>query len=138
MILLVTDRTEADVMLRNSKGFYTVDDLNRVELAVKEICKSAQSIGIQMPLTTKTDWKEHNDFSLAEYPTHSQMERYINNIKIIKNTFSIPESIPQTMKLLTFEGANEIERVLEKAFLRIEAKKNTIFFCGEIFSGEER
>lgn len=61
------------------------------------------------PLDPYTWYKEDN-------PTISQMEQYLSNVAALRSVFELPEYAPQTpqsMALLTFAKANDIERVLQ-------------------------
>lgn len=135
--MFITDRTEMDALLGNEKGVYSFEDLNRVESAVKDIAAEFPSLGIYADVTTKTDWRLPGDFSASEYPVYSQMRRYLYNIQRIKEMLLIPVSLPASMDNLTWEGANNIEKVLQIAFERIEGIKQAWKYSGEIFAGEE-
>lgn len=134
---LVTDRTEYDVTLGNTKGVYSYADLNRVENAVKLAADEAAAMGYNVHLKTKTDWGLPADFSTEEWPVESQMERYLNNVAVLKKTFLVSTEIPRSMDRLTWAGANNIEKVLETALLRIAGIKQNYRYSGEIFAGEE-
>ena len=84
-----------------TKGAYNYSDLNRVERAVEEI---SDLVGLN--LITKTDWR------MWDVPTVTQMARYINNVGAIKNRFGIDIVLPTSMNNLTFESANNIEKIL--------------------------
>lgn len=134
---LITDRTEEDVFLRNEKGIYTHIDLNRVESAVKLIMGYIPLLG-KMPidLETKTDWKPHNGFSATDDPTKSQMDRYLKNVAVIRDVFSVPEELPDSMDLLNYKSANKIESVLMEAISKSEAIVKAYFYSGELYAGE--
>lgn len=126
MVQLITDRTQYHVTLLNrlrkkpwssmtaseqtawngeaAKGAYNYVDLNRVETAVKEL--AAQ---LKLNLTTKTNW------TLWDIPTKSEMERYLGNVIAIRDacpgSVTFP-NLPDSMSGLTYEGANNIEKVL--------------------------
>lgn len=136
MIKLVTDRTENDVLLRNEKGVYKAEDINRVEIAVEEVKKYLSALGSSVQLSTKTDWELHDGFSASADPTESQMNRYIKNVAKIRDIFNIPIDLPTSMNFLTFDGANKIEEVLETAIAKAEATVQSYFYSGEIYAGE--
>lgn len=106
------------------KGGYNYSDLNRVESAVAE---TAERLGLH--LETKTDW------TLEDTPTQSDMDRYIGNIRKVRDSCpyagSLP-SIPSNMKKLTYNSANNIEQMLTTAY----SISDTIPRCGELFCGE--
>ena len=107
-----------------TKGAYNYSDLNRVERAVIEILNSTGLDGIETKIERWRMW---------DVPIASEMERYLNNIKIIRNAFlSEDHPLPNSMNYLTFEDANNIEEVLLKAWATLEASLHS----GEIFCGE--
>lgn len=134
---LITDRTESDALLGNEKGTYSYTDLNRVETAVTQIAKQITTLGFALSLQTKTDWSLPENFSVKTWPTESQMIRYLQNIAEIKKLFIIPTQIPETMEKLDWNGANNIEKVLQIAFSRIMGIKQSYRYSGEIYAGEE-
>lgn len=90
-----------------AKGAYNCSDLNRVEAAVAEL---APMFGLR--LSTKTDW------GVWDIPTASQMSRYLSNVAAIRGvaltvdgTSPMPE-LPDSMNFLTWDMANNIEKVL--------------------------
>lgn len=88
-----------------TKGAYNYSDLNRVERAVEEISDRAG-----LNLTTKTDW------TMWDVPTEEDMNRYLGNISEIREHYGIIINIPASMNNLTYEYANNIERVLSIAY----------------------
>ena len=91
-----------------TKGAYNYSDLNRVERAVAEISDRAG-----LGLKTKTNW------TMWEFPTEAEMNRYLGNIATIRtrlaNGITIPET-PITMNNFTYEHANNIELILSAAY----------------------
>lgn len=88
-----------------TKGAYNYSDLNRVERAVEEI---SERMGLG--LTTKTYW------AMWDIPTASDMTRYINNIKTIARAIGSTIVLPDSMNKLTYETANDIEKILLAAY----------------------
>jgi len=88
-----------------TKGAYNYSDLNRVERAVAEI---SERLGLG--LTTKTYWYAW------DIPTASDMMRYINNIKAIATAIGSTIVLPDSMNKLTYETANDIEKILLEAY----------------------
>lgn len=104
-----------------TKGAYNYSDLNRVERAVKEI---SEELGLT--LVTKTDW------TMWDVPLVSDMERYINNIRLIRNALGSNIAIPEAGDRFTYSDANNIEMVLLHAY---ESVKDSVR-CGDLFSGD--
>lgn len=134
---LITDRTETDAVMGTGKGVYSYTDLNRVETAAAEIAREITALGFDMQLQTKTDWKLPDNFAVKDWPTESQMRRYLQNIADIKRVFVISTQIPDSMEKLDWRGANAIEKVLQTAFVRITGIKQSYRYSGEIYAGEE-
>lgn len=134
---LITDRTESDVLLGNEKGLYGPEDLNRVETAVREIAEQITALGFALQLPTKTDWGLPGNFSVSGWPVVSQMERYLQNVSQIQKVFVISGKLPESMENLDWNGANNIEKVLETAFGRIDGIKQSYRYSGEIYAGED-
>ena len=107
-----------------TKGAYNHSDLNRVERAAAEL---SELHGLN--LKTKTDW------GVWDAPRQADMMRYITNIKKIRQASLDPNTVaaaPDTMNNLTYNDANNIEKIL------IAAHEHTdhIYRMGELFSGE--
>lgn len=134
---LITNRTEADVLLGNERGCYGYADLNRVEQAVAELCVLAARLDIYPNLTTKTDWGLPGAFSPGTWPTAEQMGRYLGNVHALCDAFSLEVNLPGTMTCLTCAGANAIEKALLSAYVRVQGILNTYQYSGECYAGEE-
>lgn len=128
----ITDRTESDALLGNEKGVYSYTDLNRVESAVKRI-----SDEMALGLTTKTDWNLPSVFSVKNWPVESQMKRYLLNVSVVRKYCAVTIPLPTSMDRLTWQGANDIERVLSLCMERVEGIKQTYRYSGEFYAGEE-
>jgi hypothetical protein len=107
-----------------TKGAYNYSDMNRVERAAAEL-----SYLYGLCLDTKIDW------DVWSVPQASDMVRYITNIKKIRSATIKPNnnvSAPETMDGLSYNDANNIEKIL------LAAHENTDTICrvGELFSGE--
>ena len=133
---LITDRTEEDVRLRNERGVYGFEDLNRVERAVKAVGEAAVRMDIPLDLEIKLDWGTPGVFP-ENFPTESQMDRYLGNVRAIRDSFGISAPLPQSMNRLTRTGANNIEKVLQKALQTADRTVRNFIYCGEVFAGEE-
>ena len=107
-----------------TKGAYNYSDLNRVERAAAEL---SELYGLN--LKTKTDW------GMWDVPQKSDMERYITNVRKIRQACLDPNIVavtPDTMNGLNFHDANNIEEILLAAYEHAER----VYRVGEVFSGE--
>lgn len=137
MVQMVTDRTEADLIQGNAKGIYGYTDLNRVESAVAELFEMANEMGYNFTSEVKTDWAAPGPFSVDDWPTEGQMERYLNNVKSLASAFSVSQAqLPRTMVGLSFMGANAIEQCLEDVHAVIQSIIQNYKYCGELYAGE--
>lgn len=134
---LITNRTEADVLLENARGTYGYEDLNRVEAAVEQLCALVKQLDIHLDLTTKTDWELPGVFNVATWPTAEQMARYLDNVCALCDALDLKANLPETMAHLTFEGANKIENALLLVYNRVQGVLQTYQFSGEFYAGEE-
>lgn len=129
----ITDRTEADVLLNNAKGSYGHTDLNRVEAAVKDI---SERLGLN--LATKTDWGYPGDYDPGKWPVEAQMARYLGNIFTVRDHFGLTEiPLPTSMNRLTWQGANNIEKMLQRTLVIIDGIQESYRYSGEFYAGEE-
>lgn len=103
------------------KGAYNYSDLNRVEMAVRDISEL-----LEMNLVTKTDW------SVWDVPLRDDINRYLGNLRAIRERFSRPEMLPESLDKLTYTVANDIESFLEIAYRCADA----VYRVGDVFSGE--
>lgn len=100
---LITDRT--------SNSYYNISDLNRVETAVKAIAEYMGLIGYTVTISTKST----GDWTIKHYPTDVQMARYLKNLVSIRNQLNKKKlNLPQSMTMLNYEDANDIEKLLKR------------------------
>ena len=90
------------------RGAYRHTDANRVGEACAEIYAIAQTYGYDIPgyVALKTDW------TALDRPTPAQMAQYIATVAAIKSAFNASQTIPPTMRFITYEDANNIEKLL--------------------------
>jgi hypothetical protein len=127
---LITDRTENDVALAASlkskkyinmsaaekdvynsgKGAYRYTDLNRVGKACADLYLIATGAGYTVPNYTalRTDWHE------KERPTPAEMAQYLATVNALKTAFNASQQAPANMRHITYEDANNIEKLLNE------------------------
>ena len=151
---LITDRTAADVeryltlrnkgfenltaaekseWLSNMKGAYNYTDLNRVEDAVQYLAGRLKERGYSADVSARKTW------TMTSLPTLSDMNTYLNNIKVIRNAFATLSTTPQapaTIKGFTYKEANAIEQIIFDVNKLLENLMSVWFFSGDIYSGE--
>ena len=154
LLNLITDRTQKDVdyaarlnaagwdgMTEDErtawtlglKGTYNSSDLNRVGNAVNYVAGRLEDAGYSVPVDPKIDWLE------SDIPTESSMERYLEDVETIRSTLTVlpgtPE-VPDDMVGLTYEEANDIERILLAVDTLITNMINAYLYSNEINCGE--
>ena len=122
---MITDRTDSDT-------YYNYTDLNRVESKTKELAEKLSKSGYFVMIKTKTDW------SMDNFPSASEMKRYLDNVKALKNQFTLSYGeLPESMDNLDYIGANEIEKFLMDVEKLIDYMLEALHFCGVFYCGEE-
>ena len=151
---LITDRTQADVdraeylaslglaamteaerteYLTDLKGAYNATDLNRVGAAMNYVAARLVEHGFVVSIDPKTDWTS------MDWPTPSTMERYLADLAELRGKFALMEStpaVPEDMERLTYEEANDIEKILEDIDRLLTYTAQAWFYSGDLFSGE--
>ena len=154
LLNLITDRTQSDVSyvarlaakgwsgmtedersqwLIGLKGAYNATDLNRVGNAVTYVAGRLEEAGYAPDIDPKIDW------TIPDIPTKSQMETYLDNVRALRNAFTVPDSVPQVpadMEGLTYQEANDIERIILAIDALITNIINAYFYSNEVYSGE--
>lgn len=151
MIRLVTDRAEADMAPLTAlaakpldswtaeelawfndavqRGAYNAEDLNRVGTAVRYLSGELRRRGYVVATAPKTDWVQE------DAPTAPQMAAYLMDVETVWAALGLEmPGIPDTMRRLTVDGANQIEAALvavDVVFPRYSAWTSGEAFCGE-------
>lgn len=131
---LITDRTQNDVDTGTKKGYYDIEDRNRVETAVEEAAQYLTDGGYPTNVNVKKDWT-YNSF-----PTESEMSRYFANVKKIKSQTGIPDrlfNIVNTVNKLGWKEANDIEKLLKFSVEIMDKINSQQIYAGTFFAGEE-
>lgn len=93
-------------------------------------------------ITTRTNW------TIKDIPTAEQVEQYLANVEAIRSMMSnipvypsdwqAPPETPETMQHLTYEQANDIERILTDINdLLVWVSNNLLWlFAGDVYAGE--
>lgn len=139
---MITNRTQTNVdsitkdATSVNRGAYNYTDLNRVENKVKELNELLIADGyMSQTLTTKLDWALTDKFS------SSDMQRYLNNIQEIRTALTSLTSTPYTpttMNYMSFETANNIEKILVDIEMLIRGMENYYVYSGVANAGQQR
>ena len=131
---LIFNRTQRDLLLHTDRSYYNATDLNRVEAQTHYVETLLQVYSyFNSKLNCKQDWE------MSDFPTESEMRRYLDNIKQLMDVYYLKTStprLPPDMDDLTIEEANAIEKILYDMQILIENMASQFHFSGELFSGE--
>ena len=138
---LITDRSLADVQLWQQlqalgwpsmtpeqqsqwgaglKGTYNASDLNRVTSCVDYLAGVFQDLGYAVPGYTASGITWAND----SVPTQAQMAQYLSNVQALMDVLTTAQysaELPESMALLTYASANNIETILTEINAYLEA-----------------
>lgn len=107
------------------KGAYNADDLNRVGNAIQYIADELTGLGYAVDVSPKTDWEGRDK------PTSVQMAQYLQDLNNIRSALVLPDDapvVPGSMGQLTYEEANDIERILIAVDEMIRNMQSTVEF----------
>jgi hypothetical protein len=114
-------------------GFYNASDMNRVETAVRWLKEMLLDYGYTIAAVgIKTDW------TVTDMPNEIDHTRYLGNVEAFRRYAPWLDymPLPDEMRWLDIEGANNIERFLFMINVWIERMRNGFWYSGEVYSGE--
>lgn len=132
-LVLVTDRTQNDVVNGTEKGYYNTSDLNRVGAAMVYLRDKFNDNGYDVDITPYTAWKE------VDIPTPEDMTLYLGCVGVLRGVLPLPDGTPETpesMENLTYVTANDIEKILEAIDEAINRSIAFLWYSGDLYSGE--
>lgn len=121
---LITDRA--------APGRYDWRDFNRVEEAVAYVAAELEGYGYAAPVVVKTDWARGDKLSWAD------AERYVRNVQTLRaaiTVFGSTPPAPDTIRFLTYQKANNIEKILADIDEIISVLITTFVPCGPATCG---
>lgn len=130
---LITDRTQADVDARNGKGTYNASDLNRVAAAMNYVAGRLESAGYDPHISPKTDWKDD------DWVDPSAQAVYLGYLAELRSHFAVMQTtppVPNDMEKLTYQEANDIEKILEDIDRLLTNASQAWFYSGDIYASE--
>lgn len=138
---LIYDRTQADVEYAlahpNSelflKGAYNYTDLNRIEQWCEYIAEQLNLYGYKVNITTNI---EFYDWDMEDFPTRETMKTIRDNVEKLKEAFIAFTNVPDSLEKMTYEKANNLEKVLHELDILINNMIASFYYSGEIYSGE--
>lgn len=103
---LIYDRTAQDVATRAEKGFYNLEDIQRINSYIKYL---SDELGLNLTVT---------DVAFGERLTKAKMQSIINNINTIRAAWYVASDTPQTPLPVAwnYAKANNIEKILQALY----------------------
>lgn len=129
---LIFDRTTTDLLNLTSKAYYNYTDLNRIELWCEYLAEILNSYLYSASILTKSNW------TMFDFPTQSEMERIRINISTLKQAYFSFTEIPQNLENMTWQKANDIEKVLYDIDYLLRHMENNFVYCGVASCGQNR
>lgn len=130
---LIFDRTEDDIKNLTAKGHYNAVDLNRVGQAMQYIGNLLHNYGYSIKISPKTDW------TMNDIPNQSEMNWYVHDLVALRNVIPVYTStptVPQHMDKLTWQKANDVEKILFDLNEIITKMEKAWFYSGDLYSGD--
>lgn len=137
---LIFDRTQEDVTyaLRNPsnatflKGAYNYTDLNRIEEWCTHLSNILTNYNYPISIVTKTNW------NMSDFPTTSEMGRIRSNVDALKKAYFSFTQIPVNLEYMTWQKANDIEKILSEIDTIIKNMEQVFIYSGVPRSGQSR
>lgn len=95
--------------LEGPKGAYNATDLNRVAAALQYLSDRLNGYGYAVTVSPKADW------TVGDIPTQAQLQAYLKDVAAIRGAlelFGTTPQVPEDMVGLTWQEANDIEKIL--------------------------
>ena len=115
------------------KGAYNYTDLNRIEQWCDYIAEQLNLYGYKVNITTNI---ELYDWDMEDFPTKETMKTIRDNVEKLKEAFIAFTYVPGNLEKMTYEKANNLEKVLHELDILINNMIANFYYSGETYSGE--
>ena len=128
--------TEAELAQWNGaalKGSYNATDFNRVGAAMQAVANRFNSFGYVVSVSPKVNWTE------TDVPNTAEIALYLSDLATLRGVLVVMRStpvVPADMEGLTYEEANNIEKILEDINLLLTSCAQAWYYSEDVFSGE--
>ena len=129
----IYDRTLSDVINGTKKGYYNADDLNRIQDALQYVSDRLSSDGYSVTLQPPAT-KE-----IGDIPLPSVLQVYLTDLAILRGVIAVTETTPEVpadMAYLTWQEANDIEKILHDIDCLIANMEASWYYSGDLVAGE--
>lgn len=126
------------VAVRDIRGAYTHEDVNRVLFAMEQINGWLSDLGYDRTVY-QTDPQE--SYEPVDTMRLMDVKRYLQNVEALRSALTVPEGTPEPLAepkdVLTIQGANDIERILAAVDHLRPLLEQSWWYSGEIYCGED-
>lgn len=129
---LIYDRTQLDITNLTSKAYCNYTDLNRIEQWCEYLAEILNNYNYFVNIVTKTNW------TMLDFPTQSEMERIRENINTLKQAYFAFTQVPENLENMTWQMANNIEKILFEIEKILSCMENNFEYCGVASMGQNR
>lgn len=129
---LIFDRTQQDITDLTSKSYYNYTDLNRAEKWCEYLSEVLNKYSYSVNIVTKTDW------TMLDLPTQFEIERIRQNVNTLKQAYFSFTQIPGNLDYMTWQKANDIEKILYEIDKILKHMENNFVYCGVASCGQNR
>lgn len=101
---------DALVTNRTAGAYYNASDLNRVGEAMQYVAGLLNGYGYAVSVTGRTDW------AMGDIPVQADMDTYLADLAALRGAVAVMSTtpdVPGSMSLLTWQEANDIEKILQ-------------------------
>ena len=125
---LIFDRTSRDILERTAKGFYNLEDIQRVNSYVKYL-----SDYLNLGLDIK------DNYQLGEAITEESMQKLLDNINTIRGAWYVATDTPQTpiVSGYNYNSANNVEKILQALYEFAISVQTDFKYSGTFNAGQE-
>lgn len=134
-IVLITDRTQADLDNDTDRAYIDYEDLNRIEGAIQFLSDRLRDAGYQNTVSVRSA-----EWMMQDIRTQADMDRIRDNINILRSVYTVLPDTPDTPVSITYSSiaqANAIEQILFDLDLLETNMEMEYRYSGEPVSGEE-
>lgn len=92
-----------------------------------------------IPYISGTQVLRRTEWLMGDIPTQAQMQQYLNNLAVLRGALAAAAPtppVPGSMEHLTWQQANDIERILQDVDAMLTKMAAAWFESGELYAGE--
>ena len=124
---LITDRTFSDVTQKTKKGYYNLEDLQRINSYIQYL---SDELGLNLTVS---------QFSFGQALTKTEMQGIIDNVNTIRAAWYVAQDTPQTPQAFNWDynKANDLEKIIQALYQFLQSAKIDKIYSGTFVSGNQ-